>query len=81
MSEIRECNYVVIEKNRGETVTEIMSRYYSNPPPQMEVEGFKKIFKDGLRDFVLVKIYNVPQSDTSLLIYKKSYYSKNNRKG
>lgn len=68
ISDLSECDYIIIERPKGVSITEILSYY---DPQLSERKNFNKIFKDGLKGFELVKIYKIPNGNTSAFIYKR----------
>lgn len=70
---LSECEYIIIERLDQESAPEILSREY--PATDRERRDFKKIFKNGLKGFELIKIFKAPKENTSVFIYKKSLNS------
>lgn len=70
VSDISQPDFIIIEALEGESIAEILSREY-DPVHDKERGNFKKIFKNGIGDFELIKIFKIPNGDKTALIYKR----------
>lgn len=71
---LSECDYILIENSEkrsspDESIENLLSGV-RNPWYDDDRTDIKKLIMESLRDFTLIKIYNIPDSNASIFIYK-----------
>lgn len=67
--DLSECDYIIVENSRGGSIKNIILGKFFGPESQRQ--GYLKLFKDELKGFAWIKTFNIPNSKTSLLIYRR----------